>query len=121
MNCPNCGAVVNGNRCEYCGSTLSQENITINITNHYYGCQTPDDAPVPAPKSKRETAWWVLGWIFIFPIPLMVLLLKNKSMRPVFKILIIAAAWLLYILFVISGDTQQEPLRTACMLQKVML
>ena len=95
--------------------------VTINITNHYYGCQTPDDAPVPAPKPKRKTAWWVLGWIFIFPIPLMILLLKNKSMRPVFKVLIIAVAWLLYILFVLSGDTQQEPLQTACMLQRVML
>ena len=41
MKCPNCGAEVLGNFCEYCGSEKPRENNTINITNNYYGNATP--------------------------------------------------------------------------------
>ena len=31
MNCPNCGAVVKGSECEYCGTTFTFENKEVNM------------------------------------------------------------------------------------------
>jgi len=28
LNCPNCGAVITGDKCEYCGTIFKQEKIT---------------------------------------------------------------------------------------------
>ena len=49
---------------------------------------------------------WVLGWIFIFPVPLTALMLRptNKLDKKI-RYAIIAAAWLIYILwFAFSGS-----------------
>ena len=52
---------------------------------------------VAEPK-KRKTWLWVLGWIFIFPVPLTILMLRKKDMKPAVKYGIIAAAWVLYLI-----------------------
>lgn len=31
MNCPNCGAVVKGSVCEYCGTTFENKEINVHI------------------------------------------------------------------------------------------
>ena len=46
---------------------------------------------------KRKTWLWVLGWIFIFPVPLTILMLRNKEMKPAIKYGIIVLAWVLYL------------------------
>ncbi len=60
-------------------------------------------------QKKRKTWLWVLGWIFIFPLPLTIILLKKKNLKPAIKYGIIAAAWVLFLVFVFvyggSGDT----------------
>lgn len=54
-------------------------------------------APVmQAPPAKRRTWLWVLGWIFIPPLPLTILLIRKEDMKPIVKYAIIAAAWILY-------------------------
>ena len=59
-----------------------------------------DDSSV----KKKSPIWlWVLGWIFIFPLPLTILLLRKKDMKPALKYGIIAAAWIVYLLFVFLG------------------
>ncbi len=58
-----------------------------------YPAQTAD----PKPARKRRTFWWVMGWIFIFPIPVTVLCVRSKKIRLPFKILIILAAWAPYL------------------------
>lgn len=45
---------------------------------------------------KRRTWLWVLGWICIFPLPLTILLLCKKEMKPAIKYGIIAVAWVVY-------------------------
>ena len=55
------------------------------------------DSNVSAPK-KRRTWLWVLGWIFIFPLPLTILLLRKKQMKPIFK----------------YGQSVKEPLLLLC-------
>lgn len=52
---------------------------------------------------KRKTWLWVLGWIFIFPIPLTVILIKKPNMSKAAKYGIIAAAWVVYILLICIG------------------
>lgn len=51
---------------------------------------------------KKSKVWlWVLGWIFIFPLPLTILLLRKKDMKPGLKYGIIGGAWAIFLLFVV--------------------
>lgn len=62
--------------------------------------------------TKKSKIWlWVLGWIFIFPLPLTILLLRKKNMKPALKYGIIAGAWVVFLLFVIiynAGKTDSS-------------
>lgn len=61
------------------------------------------------PQKKRKTWLWVLGWIFIFPVPLMVLMIRNKKMNPILKVAVIASGWALYILIGLLGQKYDKP------------
>ena len=58
----------------------------------------------PAPKKNKKIVWWVLGWIFIFPIPLTIIISHNKKLKIGAKIGVIAAAWIVYLLIGIIGN-----------------
>ena len=60
------------------------------------------------PKKKRRTWLWILGWICIFPLPLTILLLRNKKMKPVLKYAIIAITWLMYLLLGLSINSSSR-------------
>ncbi len=49
-------------------------------------------------KKNNNMVWWVLGWIFFFPIPLTILLVRNKTMNPKVKYGIIAGMWIILLL-----------------------
>lgn len=49
------------------------------------------------PKKKRRTWLWVLGWIFIFPVPLTVLIGRSKLKKPM-KVILIVALWAIILL-----------------------
>ena len=51
-----------------------------------------------------------LGWIFIFPLPLTILLLRKKDMKPVIKYGIIAAAWILFLALAVSSKGSTDAL-----------
>ena len=51
---------------------------------------------------KRHTVLLVWGWIFIFPLPLTLIISKNKTLSGWVKVLIIAAAWIVYIVIGVS-------------------
>lgn len=61
------------------------------------------DGGATAPEKKRKTWLWVLGWIFIFPVPTTILMLRRKDMKPALKYGIIAAAWIIYLIIGFSG------------------
>ena len=68
----------------------------------------PNSVANELPK-KRKTWLWVLGWLFIFPVPLTILMLRNKNMKPVLKYGIIAVAWIIYLLIALgSNNTKGE-------------
>lgn len=59
--------------------------------------------------NKRSKTWlWVLGWIFVFPIPLTIVMLRKKNMKPVLKYGVIAAVWLIYLLIVVAGGSNKD-------------
>ena len=55
---------------------------------------------------RNSRIWlWILGWILFFPIPLTILLLRKKNMKPVVKIGIIAVAFAVYFGIVLSAQS----------------
>ena len=48
-------------------------------------------------------ALWVLGWIFIFSIPLTIIIARNQKLKIGAKIGIIAAGWIVYLLIGIGS------------------
>lgn len=64
--------------------------------------------PNASSSAKKNTWLWVLGWIFIFPIPLTILLLRKKDMKPTLKYSIIAVAWILFLIIAISGNSDDS-------------
>ena len=127
--CPKCGANlrVDADRqsafCEYCGGQIliDDEVQHLQIDNaesagyafekgrqraqseaqaqRYYTAQ-----PQPTPKRNKKIVWWVLGWIFIFPIPLTILIARNQKLKTGAKIGIIVAAWIVYLLIGLVGN-----------------
>lgn len=51
--------------------------------------------------NKKKTWLYVMGWIFIFPLPLTIIL-KNKNINNALKYGIIIVAWLLYAGIIVS-------------------
>ena len=56
----------------------------------------------------RKTWLWVLGWIFIFPVPLTILLLRKKTMNPVLKYGIIAVAFAVYLFWIVAASGSND-------------
>lgn len=110
QGCPKCGSSNVAFRREQAGvaknkrgsKTLYQTKGICNDCGHTW----TTDAP------KKSKIWlWVLGWIFIFPVPLTILLLRKKTMKPGLKYGIIGGSWLVFLLFVLIsnvGDAQSN-------------
>ena len=126
--CPKCGADlhIDADRksafCEYCGGQvlIDDEVQHLQIDNaesagyafekgrqraqnearahSYYSAQ-----PQPAPKKNKKIVWWVLGWIFIFPVPLTIIIARNQKFKIGAKIGLIAVAWIVYLLIGIGS------------------
>ena len=69
--------------------------------------------PNGSSKSSGKKTWlWVLGWICIFPVPLTILMLRKRDMKPAVKYGIIAAAWLLFFIIGSTGGSETAPTDT---------
>ena len=131
--CPKCGADlhIDADRksafCEYCGGQvlIDDEVQHLQIDNaesagyafekgrqraqqearahSYYSAQ-----PQPAPKKNKKIVWWVLGWIFIFPVPLTIIIARNQKLKTGAKIGLIAAAWVVYLLIGIGSGAANK-------------
>ncbi|MBR6025410.1 MAG: hypothetical protein IK069_01485 [Firmicutes bacterium] len=115
--CPHCGAILRLERgqsqvkCEYCDSVM-----VFNDVKKEYVTLTPeqaqkykDDEPKAVaevkpqesasepPKKKSHLILWILGWIFIWPLPLTKILLKKEDMNATLRWIIIVFAWVIYL------------------------
>lgn len=131
FKCPNCESGIKADTdsrtatCEYCGSAfaIDDESLTVNVN---LSCQeeagyqfekgrqraqaesksTTAAIKQTPPQKKRKTWLWVLGWIFVFPIPLSILMLnspKTKNIDSRARIGIVVVGWLIYLAIGLSG------------------
>lgn len=127
MICPRCGAHLqvpaNAKRlhCDHCGTTLLVDDEVQHIqydnaedagyqfekgrqrAKREAGHSSKNRSSTGDNQKKKRTWLWILGWLVIFPVPLTILLLRKKQMKPVLKYGIIAAAWILYLIIGFSG------------------
>ena len=131
FKCPNCGSGIKADTdsrtatCEYCGSAfaIDDESLTVNVNlsgqeeagyqfeKGRQRAQTEAKSIAAAikqtpPQKKRKTWLWVLGWIFVFPIPLSILMLnspKTKNIDSRARIGIVVVGWLVYLAIGLSG------------------
>ena len=120
--CPHCGAqqeAENGQDaviCRYCGKPFSVRKGIDSYRERYNALPGPDGEPVPVfprvndpyytePKKpkKRHTFWWVMGWIFCFPIPLTILILRNRKLPAAARIAILVLGWIAYLALGLRG------------------
>ena len=127
--CPYCDSVmpvemkkeideINKQRCAKCGSSnivfqrenqgmVRGKNSYRNLNTTIGVCRDCGYTWYPSDGSKKKSnnlVWWILGWIFIFPIPLTILMVRKKDMKLPIRIAIIAIGWIVYyIIFVASG------------------
>ena len=96
--CPRCGAEYFSNACPDCGYLAGQStSAPTNPQAYSHGGFEPAQ-----PQKKRNTALWVLGWIFLFPVPLTILVARSKKLPKWAKGLIIAGVWIAYYLMAFS-------------------
>ncbi len=58
---------------------------------------------IEKPKKRRKVLW-ILGWIYIFPLPLTLILLKKEKLNPLVKYGVIIAAWIAYLAVIYAGQ-----------------
>lgn len=122
--CNNCGNLFEGGLyCTNCGVKIGQTSkICPRCGKEYYSPVCPDCGfgavnsytqnsvyvPVTEVRPKKRKTWlWVLGWIFIFPLPLTLILRKNTKIDKRIRCLLIAAAWLLFLVLVFCADSEE--------------
>lgn len=62
-------------------------------------------------QSNRKIWLWVLGWIFIFPIPLTIYVINKKNMKNVYKMVVIVVGWIFYLSIALAvkiNDTDNQ-------------
>ena len=114
LKCPHCGARLevdadnNVATCEYCGAELLIEKELPERESTPFEYQT--NAPAATTPKKRRTWLWVLGWIFVFPVPLTIILLRKTELKTPLRYGLIVLGWVLYFLIVIYGgdDTNSQ-------------
>lgn len=117
--CPHCGAKLTADYkhrkyiCEYCGSEYAMETSndqSSQTQNH--NLNSPQTGKMPSGKTSASNhhVLWVLGWILAFPIPLTIIMLKNKNvlekLSSRIRYGIIIAAWIIYVLIIASGGNE---------------
>ena len=126
LSCPHCGARlsldIEGSKaiCPFCDSELlldhadsavdhlTAENLGYSFEKGRIRAQVEMNTSYPQkpgitqpsePRKKRHIFLWVLGWILIFPVPVTILVVRNKKLKPIVKTAFIVIAWLAYFSF----------------------
>lgn len=119
MKCPNCGAEVTGDVCEYCGSKITKpskdgcphcgsaniryirERRSRNLTETVAICQDCGNNWVSGNNAlfemKPNMLFMIIGLFVCFPVPVTILLWKADSVPQKLKYVLIALVWILYV------------------------
>lgn len=127
VKCPSCGRAYFSYACPHCGYSPAKERdraraleeqrlqlekerreeedrrrreaaLKEETADSPYEIRTPVTAAAKPVKKKRHLLLWILGWIFIFPLPLTILLTRKQSgcLGRLLKLAVILFAWLCY-------------------------
>jgi DNA-directed RNA polymerase subunit RPC12/RpoP len=137
MTCPHCGAQLKVDadqkqaKCDHCGTTIliddevrhvkydgaeeagyefekgRQKAIAEAKTGVKSSSSSGYDSHLPH-KRKHSLLLWILMWLLIFPLPITILLKRNKRIKPAVKYGIIAIAWILYLVIVFAGGGNKK-------------
>lgn len=128
-NCPNCGAALEFDEndsqtvCEYCDSViiLDNENKSKEYEDAGYsfemgrqkareelnGRYIPQQNTYQNEEPKKRKTWlWVLGWMFMFPIPLSIIVGRSKKIPTWLKAVIIIAVWAVYFFWLATAENE---------------
>ncbi|MBR7081893.1 MAG: hypothetical protein IKI49_04215 [Oscillospiraceae bacterium] len=108
MNCPNCGSPNISFIREKQGELKAKKGTAIvrSTIGVCKACGYTCTATSKSQKKPKSKIWlWVLGWILIFPVPLTILMLRKKDMKPALKYGIIAVAWIVFLAIGFFGKT----------------
>jgi len=117
--CANCGTVIHeGIYCPKCGVKAgSKPRVCPVCRTEYYSSACPDCGYMPERSGgvafpaggvieRKPKRWlWVLGWLFIFPLPLTVLMLRREDINKWLRAGINVAAWVVYLALGTSGNS----------------
>ncbi len=105
--CPRCGREYYSPACPDCGYMVNGGNTTVIISNTQEEPAPQPVRPVQQPRKQRPLLW-ALGWLFIFPVPLTILVSRSRKMKPALKYAIIGIAWILYLIFVFTYNSKED-------------
>ena len=136
LKCPNCSALMKVNSdqkevaCDYCGTKFAVDDEIHHIhydnaeqagyefekgrqraqSEQYQSFATNNVSFQSVPvKAKKNRIWlWVIGWILMFPLPLTILMIRNKKLNKWLRIGIIVIAWIAYIAIGLSGQSNSN-------------
>lgn len=112
--CKNCKKTIEDDAlvCPYCGCVVKKADRKKDRSSNALSTKgvlvESGQVEKKKPKKKRKTWLWVLGWIFAFPVPLTILLLRSQKVNKIVKIIVLVIAWLFYLLFA-SAFMASEP------------
>lgn len=133
FTCPGCGAILDVDvdqkqaACPYCSKTFPVDDEAqhfkmddaVQAGYEFEKGRQKAQAELAAmrqPPKKRKTWLWVLGWIFIFPVPLTILMLRNGKIDKRVRYVIIALGWLVYLAIAFGsgagGNKEQDSSNT---------
>lgn len=99
--CRNCNSKIENDAlvCPYCGCVAKKGTKSVGTQSQKQIHKVEDNKP----QAKRKTWLWVLGWIFLFPLPLTILMLRNQKLNKKVKFAIVVISWILYLIIATSG------------------
>lgn len=59
-------------------------------------------------RKRKNLIWWILGWIFIFPVPLSILIVKSNKLKPALKVVLVSVLWVALVLFGVFANINQQ-------------
>ena len=127
VRCSQCGALMQSRQeamllqCPYCKSTslivendpVVIERIRQNTYKEVEKMKLDHEIEMVKLKSEQEKqkkhfVWWVLGWIFCFPVPLTILIVKNEKLDFKKKAIILTVIWIAIVLIGMIGNLMDE-------------
>lgn len=137
MKCKNCGADLKANpelkdiTCNYCGTKFKLDDGVVHhkfddaeetgyafekgkIRAREEAKQKKEEearalyqTQLEAEKKRKNLKWWILGWIFFFPIPVTILIWKSKWEKKK-KIIVTVIFWVVLLICSYASDETPE-------------